>query len=45
MVVVKLLNVDFINVLYSQLSNIIIGSEFSNKYTRTENFQPLSAED
>jgi hypothetical protein len=37
MVVVKLLNVDFTDVLYSTLSNIsITGSGFSNKYTRTE---------
>ena len=46
MVVVKMLNVDFTDVLYSTLSNIfIIGSGFSTKYTRTENLQPLPAED
>ena len=40
MVVIKLLNVDFTDVMYSTLSTIfIIGSGFSNKYTRIENFQ------
>jgi hypothetical protein len=46
MVVAKLLNVDFTDNLYSKLSNFFItGSGFSNKYTRTENIQPLPAED